>query len=101
MAKIQLIDSDGDELFNGSLTDNNDLVSSFKNIDIDIDIPFSCKKGCCMSCGAKVLKGIEYIDMEKYGEKHIEVEKDTILLCIAGFKKDTPSDAKIIIKTLM
>ncbi len=97
MAKIQLINSNGDELFNESFYENGSLLKSFK----DIDIPYSCTSGCCMSCAAKVVEGIEYIDQEKYGEKFIKTDKNTILMCIAGIKDNLADDIKIKIESLM
>jgi ferredoxin len=55
----------------------------------DVDLPFSCHAGACMSCAAQVTKGEAHIEKELDGEKYIETDEDVILTCIAGPKQDS------------
>ncbi|MDQ7084060.1 MAG: 2Fe-2S iron-sulfur cluster binding domain-containing protein [Sulfurovum sp.] len=96
---ITLLDSDEEKLFEGTLSSNDSFLKTFQ--ELDIDIPFSCNMGCCMSCGVRVLEGIEYINQEKYGEIYIEVENDIILMCIAGLETNISTNIRITLKSLM
>lgn len=63
--------------------------------DAGAPIPFSCGVGACRTCLCKVSKGLEHIDQEAVGPKHIMTDSDEILTCIAGIKEDAPADAEI------
>lgn len=99
MAKVTITDSSEEEIFRGDLPGEANFVDECA--EEDVDIPFSCHAGACMSCAAKVKKGMEYIDTEKDGEKYIETDDDVILTCVAGVKNDSPDDAEIEIEMLM
>jgi ferredoxin len=60
----------------------------------NIDFPFSCHAGACMSCSAKVISGQDLLDEEKDGPKYIETDEDTILTCIAGVDTEKVADAE-------
>ncbi len=99
MAKVTITDSNEEEIFEGNLTGEENFVDECA--DEDVDIPYSCHAGACMSCAGKVKKGMEHIDQEKDGEKYIETDEDVILTCISGIKENTPDDAEIEIEMLM
>ncbi len=99
MAKVTIIDSDEDELFEGQLDSDDNFVDACA--EEDADIPFSCHAGACMSCAGRVTKGMEHIDQQKSGEKYIETDEDVVLTCIAGLKDGTPEDAEVEIEMLM
>jgi ferredoxin len=99
MAKVTITDSSEEELFSGELAGEANFVDECA--EEDVDIPFSCHAGACMSCAGKVKKGMEHIDGEKDGEKYIETDDDVILTCVAGVKDDAPDDAEIEIEMLM
>lgn len=99
MANVVIKDSSDDKLFEGELTDKMNFVDACA--EEDVDIPFSCHAGACMSCAGKVVKGMEHIEPEKDGDKYIETDENVILACVAGIKEDAPDDAEIEIEMLM
>lgn len=62
--------------------------------DHNIEIPFSCHAGACMSCAAKIINGQELVDQEKDGPKYMETEDDVFLTCIAGVKDEYVEDSE-------
>jgi len=92
MIRLIVKDSDGEELFN-------DLIEGEMNFldecaENDVDLPFSCHAGACMSCSAKITKGAEHVDQSLDGEKYIETDEDVLLSCIAGPKKESLEDTE-------
>lgn len=75
-------DSSGNEVGKFEATADGNLLD--QAAEKGIELPFSCHAGACMSCSAKVISGMEYIDQEKDGPKYIDTDDDIILSCIAG-----------------
>ncbi len=96
MATITIKDNSGNT--SAQFTANSDESIGTQAQDAGAPIPFSCGVGACRTCVGKVGKGMEYIDQEAVGPKHIQTEDDEILTCIAGCKKDIPADAAIEIE---
>lgn len=63
-------------------------------MESDIDIPFSCHAGACMSCAIKVIKGADLLEREKDGPQYMDTNEDTYLSCIAGVSKEKVDDDK-------
>ena len=90
MIRLIVKDSNGEELFNDFIEgEMNFLDECAEN---DVELPFSCHAGACMSCSAKIVKGIEHVNQTLDGEKYIETDKDVLLSCIAGPKKESLED---------
>lgn len=82
MVKLIVKESSGDILVELMLEGGQNFLDECA--ENDIDIPFSCHAGACMSCGAQVTAGLEFINPQLDGEKYIETDEDVILTCVAG-----------------
>lgn len=91
MVKLVVKDSNGDIIFEQKLEGGQNFLDECA--ENDIDLPFSCHAGACMSCAAQVTEGIEHIDTQLDGEKYIETDEDVILTCIAGPKSESIADS--------
>ncbi len=60
--------------------------------DADIELPFSCHAGACMSCAARIISGAEFFDQKKDGMKYIDTDDDVVLTCIGGVKDEFVQD---------
>lgn len=58
-------------------------------IEKKVEIPYQCRAGSCLSCGANVLEGMSHIEEELGGDKFIDTDEGEILTCISGFKKES------------
>ena len=69
----------------------------------DVDLPFSCHAGACMSCAAQITAGIEHVNSTLDGDQYIETDDDVVLTCVAGPKQDSidSDDDNIIEFTMM
>jgi ferredoxin len=52
----------------------------------NLDIPFACRAGACLSCVATIKSGGEHVIETLKGDKLIETEDNQCLTCIAGVK---------------
>lgn len=93
MAKITIKDNSGNQT--AQFTSNNSESIGTQAQDAGAPIPFSCGVGACRTCVGRVIKGMEHINQEAVGPKHIQTEDDEILTCIAGCNPDAPEDAEI------
>ncbi len=96
MVKIIIKDNSGNQAT--QFDANSDESIGTQAQDAGAPIPFSCGVGACRTCVGKVTKGMEYINQEAVGPKHIQTEDDEILTCIAGCNPDSPADAEIEIE---
>lgn len=96
MTKITIKDNSGNT--SASFTANADESIGTQAQDAGAPIPFSCGVGACRTCVGKVTKGMEHLNQEAIGPKHIQTEDDEILTCIAGCNADAPADAEIEIE---
>lgn len=55
---------------------------------IQIDFPYSCRAGACMTCAVVVKNGMEFLDQNTGGEKFIDTDEDQFLTCIGGVKTE-------------
>lgn len=96
MVKVTIKDNSGKDA--AKFDDDGSAAIGTQAQDAGAPIPFSCGVGACRTCVGKVTKGMEHIDQEAIGPKHIQTEDDEILTCIAGCKTDSPADAEIEIE---
>lgn len=82
MITVLIKDSSGNEMGKFTAKAEGNLLD--QAAEHNIELPFSCHAGACMSCSARVLSGHEYIDEEKDGPKYIDTDDDVILTCIGG-----------------
>lgn len=82
MVTLVVKDSSGEILCEEKMEGGMNFVDELA--EREIEIPFSCRAGACMSCAAQVTKGLEFINQEADGKKYIETDDDTVLTCIAG-----------------
>ena len=100
MVKLVVKDSSGEEIVSQQLEGGQNFLDECA--DNDVDLPFSCHAGACMSCAAQVTKGLEFIDTQLDGEKYIETDQDVVLTCVAGPKQEAiDSDEENIIEFTM
>ena len=100
MVTLIVKDSSGEVLLDQQLEGGQNFLDECA--ENDVDLPFSCHAGACMSCAAQVTAGLEFIDPQLDGEKYIETDDDVILACIAGPKDEAiESDEKNIIEFTM
>jgi len=95
MAKITIKNSQGDD--QGTYTADPTQSVGTQAQEEGIPIPFSCGVGACRTCVATVDEGIEHIDQEAVGPKHIETEDNEVLTCICGVKEGCCKDDKIVL----
>ena len=93
MAKVKITNSQGQDA--GSFQSDPTQSVGTHAQEEGVPIPFSCGVGACRTCVCTVKKGMEHIDQEAVGPKHIDTEDDEILSCISGVKPDAPDDAEI------
>lgn len=93
MTKVTIKNSQGDD--QASFAGDPSQSVGTQAQDEGAAIPFSCGVGACRTCVCTVNKGMQHIDQEAVGPKHIETEDNEILSCIAGVKPDAPDDAEI------
>ena len=86
-------DSSGTELGTFQPKGEKNLLDEAAEI-ADIELPFSCHAGACMSCAARIVKGLEMMDQELDGMKYIDTDDDVCLTCIGGVKKEFVEDEK-------
>ncbi len=70
----------------------------------DVDLPFSCHAGACMSCAAQITAGMEHVNSTLDGDQYIETDEDVVLTCVAGPKQesiDSKEDYKIEFTMMM
>lgn len=97
MVKLIVKDSSGDVLVEQVLEGGQNFLDECA--ENDVDLPFSCHAGACMSCAAQVTEGLEFIDPQLDGEKYIETDEDVVLTCIAGpSEKAIESDEEHVIE---
>ncbi len=102
MVTLVICDAEGLEL--GKIPMKGDTNILDECADAGIDLPFSCHAGACMSCSAKVISGMEFIDQEKDGDKYIETDEDVCLTCISGVTEEainSPEEHIIELQILM
>jgi len=96
MAKITIKNNEGN-LIGTFIADNSESIGHQAQNN-DIMIPIACGAGACRICIGIVTKGLEYLDPEAFGSKHIETEKNEVLTCICGLIDGCPNDAEIEIQ---
>lgn len=96
MPKVTIKNSQGDD--QGTFQSDSSQSVGTQAQEEGVPIPFSCGVGACRTCVCTVNKGMEHIDQEAVGPKHIETEDNEILSCISGVKPDAPDDAEIEIQ---
>ena len=94
--KVTITNSQGDT--QGTFTADPTQSVGTHAQDEGIAIPFSCGVGACRTCVGTVCKGMEHLDQEAVGPKHIETEDNEILTCICGVKPDAPDGVEIEIQ---
>ena len=87
MVKLIVKDSSGDVIFSEVLEGGQNFLDECA--EKDVDLPFSCHAGACMSCAAQITAGMEHVDAQMDGEKYIETDEDVVLTCIAGPKQES------------
>lgn len=92
MVTLIVKDASDEVLYNQKLVGGQNFLDECA--ENDVDLPFSCHAGACMSCAAKVTQGEEFIDGQLDGEKYIETDEDVILTCVAGPKKEAIEDGE-------
>lgn len=60
----------------------------------NIDFPYSCRAGACMTCCVTVKKGMEFLDPFLGGDKFIDTDEDQFLTCIGGVQDKYVNDAE-------
>ncbi|MFN7161285.1 MAG: 2Fe-2S iron-sulfur cluster-binding protein [Candidatus Gracilibacteria bacterium] len=58
----------------------------------NIDFPYSCRAGACMTCCVVVKQGMEFLDPFLGGDKFIDTDDDQFLSCIGGVKQEFVDD---------
>ena len=90
MVTLIVKDSSGEILIEEKLEGGQNFLDECA--ENDVDLPFSCHAGACMSCAGQVTAGLEFINPQLDGEKYIETDEDVILACIAGPKQEAIDD---------
>lgn len=96
MAKITIKDNSGSP--QASFTASADESIGTQAQDNGAPVPFSCGVGACRTCVGRVTKGMEHLNQEAVGPKHIDTEDDEVLLCICGVNDGLADDVEIEIE---